>query len=635
MVSRSAAHDSTRPLGRTGITAQIRPVSNLSDADSWHVCTFQLRRDLSEHADILRRIRQLRARILYDNGRRPDFRESGGGFADNEDLDYDAWHFLVGAEPGGPISGYVRLCTPAAGHLFHARTYLGESDYANMLAGQGFDPATTFEHSRLVVEHRSRKLGLGIFLNALAIGAARHLGAHAMVGTSGTKDGQDRFHERFGFRRIEGTRRYVDNYTEDVVVMAARTAAGADEYEDLVRRLADRFPAFVTTDPPVWDETHDPVPSGPAIAIPADNADRDTWQPVLFAPADPDSRAELAALLDSGQVHSVHDTIRSQLADLIRSREPGRRFTPAQLNAGIVEQLDGADISDYGTWAWYPWSGKLVHILPRREFRLMRTDRNREKITRSDQRRLLDRRIGIVGLSVGNSAALTLALEGVGGAYRLADFDEFELSNLNRLRAGVAAVGVNKAIITARQMFEIDPYLDIEIFTAGLTDGNLAEFFDGGSGPVDLLVEECDTAYVKVAAREQARARRLPVVMDCNDRGMLDIERFDLEPSRPLLHGRLGDLGSADIRDATGAQEVELILTMVDVANASPAITESLDRIGHTLSSWPQLASGVTLGGALVTDAARRILLDQPCGSGRYYIDLDEQLAPARNTAPR
>ncbi|NUS93929.1 MAG: ubiquitin activation protein, partial [Nocardia sp.] len=496
MVSRSAPHDSRRPLGRTGSSAQIRPISNTSDADSWHVSAFLLRREPVEHAEALAKIRQLRARILFDNGRRPDFRESDGGYADDEELDYDAWHFLVGTESGGPVLGYVRLCTPVTGHLFHARTYLGEDEYGNMLADKGFDPAETFEHSRLVVEHRSRKLGLGIFLNALAIGAARHLGAGAIVGTSGTKDGQDRFHERFGFRRIEGTRRYVDNYTEDVVVMAQRTADGADEYEGLVSRLADRFPTFVSTDTPMLDRSRVAARPGPVLAIPADNADRDTWQPVLFVPADPDSRAELADLVNSGQVHSVHDTVRSQLAGLIRSREPGRNFTAEQLSAGIIEQLGGVDISDYGTWAWYPWSGKLVHILPRREFRLMRTDRNREKITRSDQRRLLDRRIGIVGLSVGNSAALTLTLEGVGGAYRLADFDEFELSNLNRLRAGVAAVGVNKAIITARQMFEIDPYLDIEIFTAGLTDGNLAEFFDGGSGPVDLLVEECDTAYV-------------------------------------------------------------------------------------------------------------------------------------------
>jgi len=62
-------------------------------------------------------------------------------------------------------------------------------------------------HSRLVVEHRARKLGLGLHLNALAVAAAHELGAAAMIGTSGTADGQDRFHARFGFHPVPGTRR--------------------------------------------------------------------------------------------------------------------------------------------------------------------------------------------------------------------------------------------------------------------------------------------------------------------------------------------------------------------------------------------------------------------------------------------
>lgn len=634
MVSRSAADESAQSLGRADNPAPVRPVAEAGPGDSWSISAFQLRRGVAGHAEMLSKIRQLRARILFDHGRRPDFRAADGGYTDDEDLDYNAWHFVAAAEPGGPALGYVRLGTPDSGQLLHSRAHLGDTGYADMLAAEGLDPGSTFEPSRLVVEHRSRKLGLGLHLIALSIGAAWYLGASAVIGTSGTKDGQDGFYARLGFRRIDGTRRYVDSYTEDVVIMAQRVADGADEFHDLVTELAARFPTLITTDDPMPNEAPASAQPVPAAAAPADDVDRTSWRPVLFTPADPGSRADMAALLASGQVRAVHDTMRSQLAELIRSRDPGQRFTPEQLGAEITEQLGGVDMPDYGSWAWYPWSGDLVHVLPRNEFRLIRTDRNREKITRGQQRRLLNRRIGIIGLSVGNCAALTLALEGVGGAYKLADHDSFEMTNLNRLRAGVTAAGVNKTVITARQMFEIDPYLDIELFPNGLTDDNITEFFDGGDGPLDLLVEECDTAYIKVVAREQARARRIPVVMDCNDRGMLDIERFDAEPDRPVLHGRLGALVSSDIREVSKAQELELMLTMVDVGNASPAITESIGRIGHTLSSWPQLASGVMLGGALVTHAARRILLDQPCESGRYYTDLDELLIPARNAAP-
>ncbi|WP_290057597.1 ThiF family adenylyltransferase, partial [Amycolatopsis solani] len=349
--------------------------------------------------------------------------------------------------------------------------------------------------------------------------------------------------------------------------------------------------------------------------------DRDTFRPVLHTAAD------LDALLASGAVREVHDTIDEQLTELVRSREPACRDA-TEVARKKREQLAGAEPWEYGTWAWYPWSGRLVHVLPREEFRLVRTDRNRGRIERPDQRRLLGKRIGVIGLSVGNSAALTFALEGIGGAFKLADFDDFGLSNMNRLRGGLHDLGVNKAVLSARQMAEIDPYLDIEIERAGLTPETIERFFAGG---LDLLVEECDTPWVKIAAREYARDLGIPVVMDCNDRGMLDVERFDHEPDRPLLHGLLGDVKSVDVLELTAQSRTELILAMVDAGRISPELAASFGELGRTLSSWPQLASGVALGGALCGEAARRILLGHPCASGRFYTDLDQQLHPSRD----
>ncbi|MYV92479.1 hypothetical protein GT350_19965 [Streptomyces sp. SID1034] len=287
----------------------------------------------------------------------------------------------------------------------------------------------------------------------------------------------------------------------------------------------------------------------------------------------------------------------------------------------------------YGRWVWYPWSGRLVHVLPEAEFRLVRTDRNRDKITREQQEGLLRRRVGVIGLSVGSSAALTCAMEGVGGAFRLADFDRISLSNLNRLRAGVHELGLEKSVLCARRMYELDPYLDIEIHRGGVTEETIDAFFGDGDDGLDILVEECDTPWVKIAAREQARRRRVPVLMDTNDRGLLDIERFDLEPDRPLFHGRVGEVTSADVSDLGQEAAIRLLLDIVDGERLSAAMTDALTRIGQTLSSWPQLAGGVMLGAALVTETARRILLGEPLPSGRHYIDLDA-LIPTPATVP-
>ncbi|MEU0544496.1 ThiF family adenylyltransferase [Nocardia sp. NPDC005978] len=581
----------------------------------------------------MERLRELRARILYDNGRRPEFRDAAGAHVDDQELDYGAWHFVARRHPDGPVLGYIRLSTPDTGALFQSRTHLGAARYEQLLTAEGAAVGDTYEHSRLVVEQRARKLGLGAYLNAVAIGAAHHLGARLMIGTSGTRDGQDRFHGRFGFAPVAGTRCYVERYTEEVVILVHRTAAGAGEYTGLVARMRDEFPLLVTDDLDAAPAARRESPDVPAALATARHGETDAWRPVLFEPHRADDYAAMTDLLESGRVNAVHDTITAQLAELIGCREPQQRYAGAELERRIEEQLAGVEPWAYGSWVWYPWSGRLVHVLPREEFRLVRTDRNRGKIQRPQQRRLLGARIGVVGLSVGNSAAVTLALEGVGGAFRLADFDELSLSNMNRLRAGVQHLGLAKTVICARQMFEIDPYLDIEIYSGGLHADNMAEFFGGEHERIDLLVEECDTPYVKIAARECARALGIPVVMDCNDRGMLDIERFDLEPDRPLLHGRIGDLRAADLPELTAQATSDLILAMVDAERISPELADSFGQIGRTLSSWPQLASDVALGGALVTSAARRILLGAPCASGRFYVDLDVLIAPEHNTA--
>ena len=85
-----------------------------------------------------------------------------------------------------------------------------------------------------------------------------------------------------------------------------------------------------------------------------------------------------------------------------------------------------------------------------------------------------------MGLSVGNAIALTLALEGVGGHLRLADFDRLELSNMNRIRAGVHEIGLPKVVLAARQIAEIDPYLGISILADGVTADNVERFLLGG-----------------------------------------------------------------------------------------------------------------------------------------------------------
>jgi len=318
----------------------------------------------------------------------------------------------------------------------------------------------------------------------------------------------------------------------------------------------------------------------------------------------------------------VHDTLLEQLGELMQLRQPVRKLKPTEISKRIQEHLAGRDSLRYGYWIYFPWSSRLVHVLPPEEYREVRTARNRYKIAQAEQEQLGQARVGVVGLSVGSMAAITFALEGIGGSFRVADYDHLSLSNLNRLRSGIPDLCSNKTVLTIREMYEIDPYLKIQGFPQGITEENIDDFLLEG-GKLDLLVEECDDLYLKIAIRERCRVLGIPVVMETSDRGLLDIERFDLEPNRPVLHGLIGDTRAETLRDLPTKDKVPIVLELVGGYSMSTRMAASLPEIEQSITTWPQLASDVTLGGAIAAGAARRILLGEHTESGRYYVDVE------------
>ncbi len=90
-----------------------------------------------------------------------------------------------------------------------------------------------------------------------------------------------------------------------------------------------------------------------------------------------------------------------------------------------------------------------------------------DKITRTEQAALRTKRVGVIGLSVGGEAAVTVAQEHLCGTLVIADLDRLDLSNLNRLNAGCDDLGVMKTTIVARRVAKIDPYLRVVTFAEG------------------------------------------------------------------------------------------------------------------------------------------------------------------------
>jgi molybdopterin/thiamine biosynthesis adenylyltransferase/nitroreductase len=290
--------------------------------------------------------------------------------------------------------------------------------------------------------------------------------------------------------------------------------------------------------------------------------------------------------------------------------------------AEIIPPVSDVIVNEGSRWVYYPWRRAVVRLLAPKSFSTLRLDRNRNKLTRAEQARQRTLRVGVVGLSAGHSIAHVIAMEGLAGEIRLADFDTLELSNLNRIPASVLDLGVNKAVVAARRIAEIDPYLRVVVEPTGVHAENLGHFLDG----LDLVIEECDSLDMKFLVREAARDRQIPVIMETSDRGVLDVERFDLEPDRPIFHGLLGDMDSSKLANLTTAQKGPYVIRLIGAREASARGAASLLEVGQTITGWPQLGSEITLGAATVAAAVRRIGLAGELPSGRVRFDVEEIL---------
>lgn len=328
--------------------------------------------------------------------------------------------------------------------------------------------------------------------------------------------------------------------------------------------------------------------------------ERQPWRAVRI-----ERKHQLDALVSDLSIEVV-DTIDQQRRDL-------ERMLPAP---------DPAHLAEPSRWYYYPWRRSVVHLLGPNAFQALRSDRNRNKITREQQERLRELSVGVVGLSVGHAIAHTLALEGICGRIVLADFDEIELSNLNRIPGTVFDLGVNKTVVVARRIAELDPYIDVHIEPAGLVLSSADEFMRD----LDVIVEECDAFDVKLAVREAARRLRIPLIMETSDRGLLDIERYDVEPDRPLFHGLLGDAQPSDLIGMSTHDKVPYVLRVLEPDHLSSVMAASMTEVDETLSTWPQLGSDINLGAATVASAVRKLGLGADLPSGRVRVDVDDML---------
>lgn len=350
------------------------------------------------------------------------------------------------------------------------------------------------------------------------------------------------------------------------------------------------------------------------------------YHPVIFDLSETHHAEELGRLYEEGRVVSVIDDISGQKGEYGIIMNPERMKSASQHETARIQSTE--DVSE-GRWIYYPWRHTLVHCIPEDMYHTVRLARNRELITSEEQTVLQKARICVLGLNVGYAGAMVCALEGIGSYFDLVDLDTLSVTNLNRFPAGLCDIGVNKAVLAARHMYELDPYLNITVHTKGLHHNESKDFLVNNKP--DILIEEVDDLKLKIHVRKIAKELKIPVVMVTGNGPniILDIERYDIEDVK-MLNGLLDSSVQGTIEKQEGRfsfdEHVALARDFIGKKWLTERLQESFEKVGSTLAGIPQLGETTFLRGATLGYITRQILLKAPVPSGRYEFKLDEIL---------
>ena len=328
---------------------------------------------------------------------------------------------------------------------------------------------------------------------------------------------------------------------------------------------------------------------------------------------------DLAAWMARFGQPRVRDIYALQVAELAEVRLPGG---PGQAREAFIADYQAREP---GVWSYYPWLDVALRTLEPEALFELRTNRNRNLVTTSEQLALRNAHVAIAGLSVGSNVLAALVRHGIGRTFSLADHDTLATSNLNRTSARLLDVGVPKVELAARAVWELDPFAACLVYPHGLDDDTVGAFVAGS----DVVFDEVDDFRLKVQLRLMARAHGKPLLMATNlgDTVLIDVERWDrpqdgLEPFNGLLDGvSLPELTRTGLSPEAVSR---FAAQVIGVDNVPLRALASLPLINRELVGRPQVASTAAAAAGLAALAARSVLLDAPLRSGRYRLSLTD-----------
>ncbi len=212
----------------------------------------------------------------------------------------------------------------------------------------------------------------------------------------------------------------------------------------------------------------------------------------------------------------------------------------------------------------------VYRLLPRRadrDYYAERTDRNIGWITREEQEMLRGAVVGIAGCGgMGGLLASIFVRLGV-GEVRIADCEEFDVSNINRqYAAGRNTVGKSKAFETAKMVRAVSDDTTLVVYPQGINERTAASFLQG----CDIVCDEIEFWAVgaRILLHQKARAFGI-TVLNCNTVGFgtrlfcFEPDGYTMEQLLNLTYPEARNLQERIQSRTASPQEVHLVMRKV------------------------------------------------------------------------